>query len=96
MEYALEPLPKLTTRHIRQEFVAYRKDTYPKYGEGNLPCYDYLTFKTKTIEYHDLNHQLLVLYEQYPQPAKAPAEARAKMVQLEVRSSELEHELCID
>lgn len=96
MEYALESLPELTTRYMRKEFVAYRKDLYPKYGEGVLPCYNYLMFKTKTIEYHDLNRQLLELYAQYPRPSKAPAEIRAKMVQLEVRSSELEHDLCID
>ena len=96
MEYALIPLPELTLREVRQQFVAYRKETYPAYGEGSLPCFDYPTFKAKTREYHDLNGQLAVLYGKFPQLATAPADIRAKLVQLEVRSSELEHELCLN
>ncbi|HEY9856081.1 MAG TPA: hypothetical protein V6D05_10110 [Stenomitos sp.] len=95
MERSLESLPELTTRRIRQWFVAYRTDAYPCYGEGRLPLLSYRAFKTKTLEHHQLHQELLHLFDRYPQASLAPADARARMVHLEVQSSQLEYELCL-
>lgn len=95
MERSLEPLPEVTTRRIRQWFVAYRTDAYPCYGEGRLPMLSYRAFKTKTLEHQRLHRELTHLYDRYPEAGQAPAEARARMVHLEVQSSQLEYELCL-
>ncbi|MNX73288.1 hypothetical protein D3C86_1046770 [compost metagenome] len=95
MDHSLEILPEATTRQVREWFVAYRKDTYPRFGEGSLPCYSYREFKAKALERVRLNHELAELYARHPQLSQAPAEDRAKMVHLEVQSSQLEHELCM-
>lgn len=92
---SLEPLPELTTRRIRQWFVAYRTDAYPRYGQGRLPMLTYRAFKTKTLEHARIHRELTHLYDRYPEAAEAPGEERTRMVHLEVQSSQLEYELCL-
>lgn len=95
MERALEHLPELTTRRIRQWFVAYRIDAYPRYGQGRLPLLSYRAFRAKTLEHHRLYQELTELYERYPRAALAPGDERTRMVHMEVQSSQLEYELCL-
>lgn len=95
MTRSLESLPELTTRRIRQWFVAYRTDAYPRYGDGRLPVLSYQAFKAKTLEHQRIHQELTSLYDRFPHAGLAPGDERTRMVHLEVQSSRLETELCL-
>lgn len=95
MDHALEPQAPLTLRDIRQEYVRYCNDTYPRYGEGRLDKFTYATFKAKLLEQEKLHQELFALYGSNPDLKGLSAELRTRMVGLEVRMSQLEHELCM-
>lgn len=95
MDHGLEFLEPLTLRSIRQEYVRYSNDTYPRYGEGRQEKLSYAAFKAKMQEHEKLHQELYALYGSNPDLKHLPAELRTRMVSLEVRMSTLEHELCM-
>lgn len=95
MDHGLEPPAPLTLRDIRQEYVHYCNDTYPRYGEGRLDKLTYSDFKAKLLEQSKLHQELFSVYGSNPDLKGMPAELRTRLVGLEVRMSQLEHELCM-
>ncbi len=95
MDHALEAQAPLTLRTIRQEFVRYRQETFPQYGEGRVDQLSYATFKAKLLEHEKLHQELFSLYGANPDLKGLSADLRTRMVGLEVRMSQLEHELCL-
>lgn len=94
MDHGLEAPEPLTLRMIRQEFIRYGRDTYPRYGEGRLPRLSYVEFKAKLQEEAQLHEELFTLYGDHTDLKGLPAELRTRLVSLEVRMSQLEYELC--
>jgi hypothetical protein len=95
MDHGLEPHIPLSVRMIRQSYVHYCKDAFPRYGEGRLDKLSYATFKAKALEHDTLHQELQSLYSENPNLKDLPAELRTRLVGLEVRMSTLEHELCM-
>lgn len=95
MDHGLEPLEPLTLRKIRQEYLHYGRETFPRYGEGRLELLSYAAFKTKLQEHEALHRELQALYASNPNLKQLSGELRTRMVGLEVRMSTLEHELCM-
>ncbi|GEM_PF-2401204 len=95
MDHALETLTPLTLRTIRQEYVHYCKETFPQYGEGHTEKLSYSHFKAKLVDHATLHQELFALYSSNPDLKALSAELRTRMVSLEVRLSQLEHELCM-
>ncbi len=95
MDHGLEPQAPLTLRTIRQEYVHYCQDTYPRYGEGRTEKLSYAAFKAKLMEHETLHQELFALYGENPDLKGLSADLRTRLVGLEVRMSQLEHELCM-
>jgi hypothetical protein len=95
MDHSLEAQAPHTLRTIRQEFVHYSKETFPHYGEGRTEKLSYATFKAKLLEHETLHQELFALYGSNPDLKGLSADLRTRMVALEVRMSQLEHELCL-
>jgi hypothetical protein len=95
MDHSLEAQAPLTLRAIRQEYVHYSNETFPHYGEGRMDKLSYATFKAKLLEHEKLHQELYSLYGSHPDLKGLSADLRTRMVGLEVRMSQLEHELCL-
>jgi hypothetical protein len=95
MDHPLEPATDLTPRCLRRWFLAYRREAYPQFGEGRLPCLNYCEFRQKVRQHAAMQEELRAMYTRFPSAASAPADDRTRMVHLEAQASHLERELCM-
>lgn len=94
MDHPPEDPLELDLRRLRRLFVVYRREGYPRFGEGRTAQLGYRDFVRRAHQYMTIQRLLAEGYARHPALATAPAAERARLVDLELQASNLEAELC--